>query len=186
MQGLELAKKYYETYGIEMLKADFSEVLPYLAIGLTGSGSECSGFDDEISTDHDFEPGFCIFLPDENTVDRRTKFLLERAYATLPKEFLGFTRASLNPVGGNRHGVKRISEFFLEKTGSAEGKLSLAQWFSVPEQNLLEATNGEIFCDNFGQLSLIREKLRYFPENVRLKNLQGICFLWVRQDNTTI
>ena len=66
-----------------MLKEQFPEVLPYLAAGLTGSGSECFGFDDEVSRDHDFEPGFCIFIPNDTVPERRDAFLLERAYAKL-------------------------------------------------------------------------------------------------------
>ena len=62
MKGLELARKYYEEYGIPMLENEFPETRKYLAVGLVGSGSECLGYDDKISQDHDFEPGFCIFL----------------------------------------------------------------------------------------------------------------------------
>lgn len=177
MKGLELARQYYETCGKEILQAQFSDVLPYLAIGLAGSGSECYGFDDETSRDHDFEPAFCIFLPDENMVDRRTEFLLERSYAKLPKQFMGYQRSALNPVGGSRHGVIRMAEFFLSKTGSPNGELSLEQWFSLPEYGLLEATNGEVFTDPYGQFSAIREKLRYFPEDVRQKKLAGHLLL---------
>lgn len=177
MKGLELAWQYYEVCGRDMLQAQFSQVLPYLAIGLAGSGSECCGFDDEISRDHDFEPAFCIFLPGEDVVDRRTAFLLERAYAKLPKEFQGWTRSPVNPVGGSRHGVIRMADFFLEKTGSPDGNLSPEQWFSVPEYGLLEATNGAVFADPYGQFTAIREKLRYYPEDVRRKKLAGHLLL---------
>lgn len=177
MKGLELSRKYYEEFGKEVLEAQFSEVLPFLAVGLAGCGSECLGFDDGVSADHDFEPGFCIFLPDENTVDRRTAFLLERAYAKLPKEFMGFTRSPLSPVGGNRHGVLRMEDFFLERVGSGDGRLTLREWFTLPEQGLLEATNGEVFFDNLGQFSEIRQRLGYFPEDVRLKKLAGHLLL---------
>ena len=68
MKGLDLARAFYEEYGLPMLEEQFSDVLDKIAIGLTGSGSECYGYDDEISQDHDFEPGFCIFLPEEYTV----------------------------------------------------------------------------------------------------------------------
>lgn len=177
MKGIELAKAYYESYGKEMLNIEFSDALPLLAVGLVGSGSECYGYDDELSRDHDFEPGFCIFLPGEDVVDRKTAFLLERAYTKLPKEFMGFNRNAENPVGGNRHGVIRMEEFFLEKIGSADGNLSLEQWLSVPEYGLLEATNGEVFSDPYGRFSAIRERLCYLPEDVRLKKLAGRLLL---------
>ena len=173
MKGLELAEKFYREFGEKLIDENFSHIKQYLAVGICGSGSECMGFDDELSQDHDFEPGFCIFLPDESVVSSRDEFLLERAYAKLPKEFLGFKRNNLNPVGGNRHGVIRISDFFKDKTGSRNGEMAPEQWFFVSEQFLLEATNGKVFLDNFGLLTSIRQKLSYLPEDVRLKKLAG-------------
>ena len=125
MKGLELARDYYRTFGAPMLAERFSSVLPQIAIGLCGSGSECFGYDDELSEDHDFEPGFCIFIPDEEIVDRRMAFLLERAYASLPKEFCGYKRSHMSPVGGNRHGVIRLSDFMRARTGTPDGELTL-------------------------------------------------------------
>ncbi len=177
MNGLELSKAFYETVGKPMLQERFPDLLPLLAVGLFGSGSECFGFDDEVSRDHDFEPRFCLFLPGEEIVDRRTAFLLERAYAKLPKEFMGFTRFLVNPVGGPRHGVLRTGEFFTEKVGTPDGCLTLGQWFTVPEQALAEATNGQLFFDGYGEVTRIRENLRFFPEEVRLKKLAGRVLL---------
>jgi len=176
MRGLELARAYYEAFGKELLQ-QFPAVLPYIAVGLAGSGSECYGYDDEISRDHDFEPGFCIFLPGEEVVDRRTAFLLERAYAKLPKEFMGLKRSPVDPVGGSRHGVLRMADFFSSKTGSSDGELSTEQWFAVPEYGLLEATNGAVFTDPYGELTRIREKLSAYPEAVRRKKLAGYLLL---------
>ncbi len=173
MKGLELAEKFYNEYGKKVIDENFSHIREYLAIGLVGSGSECFGFDDEISHDHDFEPGFCIFLPDESLVSSKEQFELEKAYSKLPKEFEGFKRNELNPVGGNRHGVIRISDFFESKTGSKNGDIHNKDWFFISEQFLLEATNGKIFCDNLGLLTEMREKLEYFPEDIRLKKLAG-------------
>lgn len=173
MKGLELAEKFYNEYGKKMIDENFSHIKGYLAIGLVGSGSECFCFDDEISHDHDFEPGFCIFLPDESLVSSKEQFELEKAYSKLPKEFEGFKRNELNPVGGNRHGVIRISDFFESKTGSKNGNIHNKDWFFISEQFLLEATNGKIFCDNLGLLTEMREKLEYFPEDIRLKKIAG-------------
>ena len=177
MNGLELSRSFFEEFGMPMLEELFPDLLPHLAAGLTGSGSECCGYDDDVSQDHDFGPGFCLFLPGEDVVDRRSAFLLERAYAKLPKEYKGFVRPALSPVGGNRHGVLRTEEFFLAKTGTTDGVLSLQKWLTVPEQSLLEATNGEIFFDNEGRVTRIRESLRYYPEDVRLKKLAGHLLL---------
>ena len=177
MRGIELAQKFYEQFGEPMLNEQFYEVLPFLAIGLVGSGSECLGFDDELSKDHDFEPAFCIFLPDEDIVDRRTAFLLERAYTKLPSSFLGVERSRTSPVGNKRHGVIRMGDFFEEKTGHRDGRLTLEDWLSIPEYSLLEAVNGSVFADNYGEFTKIRESLRSFPEDVRLKRLAGNLLL---------
>lgn len=173
MKGLELSRGFYNEYGRPVLMAQFSSVLPLISVGLMGSGSECLGYDDEVSRDHDFEPGFCIFIPDESVLDRRTAFLLERAYAKLPKEYLGVKRSPLSPVGGNRHGVIPLSSFVREKTGTPDGMLTVGNWLTVPEQSLLELTNGEVFFDGSGELTEIRRRLSYLPEDVRLKKLAG-------------
>ena len=156
-----------------MLKAQFSELLPRIAVGLFGSGSECFGFDDEVSRDHDFEPGFMILLPGEDVVDRRAAFLLERAYAKLPRAFMGFTRGLTGPVGGPRRGVLRAAEFFQEKVGAADGVLTVRQWLTVPEHALAEAVNGELFFDGAGEVTRIRQKLASWPEDIRRKKLAG-------------
>ena len=63
MNGLELSRAFFEECGRPMLEESFPSLLPYLAAGLCGSGSECFGYDDALSRDHDFEPGFLLFLP---------------------------------------------------------------------------------------------------------------------------
>ena len=173
MKGLELSKAFYEQYGRPMLHEQFADYEELIAVALCGSGSECFGFDDDVSTDHDFEPGFCLFLPGEDVIDRRTAFLLERAYAKLPKEFEGFRRSLMSPVGGNRHGVLRMDDFFLQKVGAADGVLSAEQWLTIPEFYLAEATNGAVFRDDCGAFSAIREKLSAMPEDIRRKKLAG-------------
>ena len=173
MNGLEISRGYYEEFGKPMLETEFADILPFLAVGFVGSGSEHYGYDDEISRDHDFEPGFCIFLPGEDTVDRRRAFQLERAYAKLPKEYAGVKRQIVSPVGGNRNGVIRTDEFYLKAVGSADGKLSAEQWLRLPDYALAEAVNGDIFFDNYGEFSKIREDLICMPKDIKLKRIAG-------------
>ena len=173
MKGLEVARAYFETCGRPMLEERFPELLPLLAVGLFGAGSECFGFDDDVSRDHDFEPGFCVLMPGEDRLDRRSAFLLERAYSKLPREFMGLRRALMAPVGGPRHGVMRTGEYFAEKVGAPDGVLTVGQWLALPEQALCEAVNGEVFLDGPGEVTAIRARLSRFPQDIRLKKLAG-------------
>lgn len=177
MKGLELSQRFYLEHGAPMIARDFPELEPLIAVGLVGSGSECFGYDDRLSADHDFEAGFCIFLPDESVVDSRAAFLLERAYSKLPREFMGYRRSEISPVGSNRHGVIRLADFLRERTGRSDGALTSSDWFSLPEQSLLEVVNGEIFRDDSGIFRSVRNALAYFPPDVRKKKLAGQLLL---------
>ena len=177
MNGLDLSLKFYNECGAPMIHNEFPELEPLLCTGLVGSGSECFGFDDEISQDHDFEPGFCIFLPGEDLIDRRAEFALERAYSRLPKEFMGFKRSNMAPVGGSRHGVIRMADFFKEKLGNPTGVLSLSDWFSLPSSALFEFTGGMVFRDDPGEFTKAREAAMNMPSDVRLKKLAGNLLL---------
>ena len=177
MRGLELSRAYFEQFGRPMLEAQFPRLLPHVAAGLFGSGSECFGYDDEISRDHDFEPGFMLLLPGEDAVSRRDAFLLERAYAGLPRAFMGLRRGLMQPVGGPRRGVIRSADFFTDRTGAPDGRLTPGQWLRLPEYALAEAVNGAVFYDGSGEVTAIRERLSAYPEDVRRKKLAGRLLL---------
>ena len=177
MKGLDIARAYWEQCGKPVLEAQFPDLMPLIAVGLTGAGSECFDFDDDISRDHDFEPGFCVFLPGEDVVSRREAFLLERAYAKLPSEFIGLRRGLIPPAGGPRRGVLRTAAYFMEKVGASDGILTVGQWLSLPESALAEAVNGEIFHDGFGEVTRIREGLRCYPADILRKKLAGRMLL---------
>lgn len=177
MQGLELSRAYFEAYGAPMLREQFPEWADRLAVGLVGSGSECFGWDDAVSQDHDFEPGFCIFLPEEELLDRQTEFRLERAYAKLPAEFRGFSRPRLSPVGGNRRGVMRLGDFLEARTGRRDGALRLEDWLRLDEQYLAELVGGALFWTGDGVFAGLRERLARQPADVRCKKLAGRLLL---------
>lgn len=171
MKGLELSKSFYNEFGIPMIKEEFPELYHKLAFGLIGSGSECFGYDDTVSIDHDFDPGFLIFISDD--IDDSTKFKLERAYEKLPRTFRGYERSVISPVGGNRRGVKRVSEFLQEKTGTKDGNLDIYTLLNLDEEYLAELTNGEIWQDDSKIISNLRLKLSTFPQDIKLKKIAG-------------
>lgn len=169
MKGLELCREYFDHYGRAMLE-EFPEIKDRIAVGLAGEGSECLGFDDELSRDHDFEPGFCLWLTKED--ERAYGFKLSRAYAKLPKEFKGFRRQMMSPLGGDRHGVLIIDDFYNKFLGSAHAPETVREWLYTPEHYFLTASDGEVWEDKLGVFSAVRETLlRGFPEDVRKKKL---------------
>lgn len=170
MKGLELAEKYYEAVGKEMLLTKYPEYFERMAIGLVGQGSECFGFDDEISTDHDFGPAFCIWL---NQQDFQTiGFKLMMDYDKLPKEFMGVPARIVTTNGGGRVGVHETGMFYQNFIGNKKAPENLLEWLYIPEGYLATATNGKVFVDNLGEFSEIRGKLlEFYPEDVRKKKI---------------
>ncbi len=176
MQGIELSRSFYEEFGKPMLERDFPEYLDRIAVGLVGHGSECFGFDDEISHDHDFEPGFCMWLCDED--DERIGFKLFRAYSKLPNEYKGFALKEKSLYGSNTKGVMKTSDFYKQYTGRCGAPETIEDWLYTPSHYLAEATNGEVFCDTLGEFTKIRNEIKHgMPEDVRLKRLASCAFI---------
>ena len=170
MKGLELARRYYWEVGRPMLEEEFPELLPRLAAGLAGEGSECLGFDDDISRDHDFGPGFCLWLTEEDLAVCGPR--LQAAYEALPGGFLGFSPRKPGPRSGDRVGVMGIRAFYGRFIGAEQPPQSNLRWLRLPEDKLAAAVSGEIFEDQLGKFSGIRGALLdYYPEDVRVKRI---------------
>ena len=170
MKGLELSEKYYRAYGEKMLDGQFSEIADQAAAGLVGYGSECLGFDDEISRDHDYGPSFCIWLPGEayKQYGRR----MQAAYDALPKEFMGFAGRGEEEQGKGRVGVLCLEDFYRELLGRDSAPERAEEWFAIPEAALCTSVNGKVFEDRLGRFTKIREALMaYYPEEVWRKKL---------------
>lgn len=172
MQGLLIAENFYNEYGRKMIEEQFSDKAAEIAVGLVGEGSECLGFDDELSRDHDFDFGFCMWITRE--AEREYGFRLERAYSKLPKEYTGIKRALVSPAGGNRRGVMVIDDFYTKFLGSPNAPDSARRWLYTPSSALLSASNGKVFRDDLGKFSEIRNILKKgYPEDVRRKKISA-------------
>lgn len=64
MNGLELARGYFEEFGKPMLESEFADIMPFLAVGFTGSGSEHYGYDDEVSATTISNRDFAFLFPE--------------------------------------------------------------------------------------------------------------------------
>ena len=175
MQGIEIARAFYQTKLVPLIERDFAQYKDRIAIGLVGRGSECYGFDDEISKDHDFEPSLCIWLDDED--EREFGFALFRAYSKLCKDHNGDSKSEKSLGGTGGRGVMTISEFYRGYTGRKGAPETLDDWLYTPSHYLAEATNGVVFCDPLGNFSEIREQIKHgIPSDVRLKKIASCAF----------
>ncbi len=163
--GLILCENYFYEVGLPMLQKKFPEYLSKMAVGLVGEGSECFGFDDIYSSDHDYGPGFCIWIPQKlfNQIGAK----LQQAYNELPVNYNGFIREK-TPEGSNRIGVNSIEAFYSSfiQSESVKGQIAV-DWKNCTEENLATITNGKVFMDTLGVFTGIRTALlQYYPNTV--------------------
>lgn len=85
VSGLKLARAFWTQMGKPMIAAKYPQYAGRIAAGLVGHGSECYGFDDTYSQDHDFGPRFCLWLTDEDYAAIGEQ--LEADYEALPRKF---------------------------------------------------------------------------------------------------
>ena len=169
--GLVLSREYYETYGIPMIREQFGAYEDRIAVGLAGRGSDCFGYDDELSKDHDWGPDFCMWVTDETYEE--IGVALQKAYESLPAEYKGCRRAP-RVNGRNRRGVLRISEFYRSFVGT--DCYEEIDWRSVSDASLAAAVNGVVFRDDEGIFTAFRKSLQQgYPENIFYLKLAEAC-----------
>ena len=156
--NLEKSRDFYETYGKPMIEKKFPSYAAKIAVGLVGEGSDCFGFDDEISADHDYAPGFCMWLTDAD-------------YRVIGKEIQEEYDKLIKSEGRleYRRGVFSVNSFYngiLETSCNYEAG-TVIDFENIKEHLLATAVNGAIFRDDLGLFSKIRKQLSdYYPENV--------------------
>ena len=172
--GMELAREFYEQAGRPMLQQKYPEYVGRIAAGLAGEGSECLGFDDAFSVDHDFGPGFCLWLTKEDYQAIGSQ--LQADYQALAARWEGAPARNITPEGANRVGVMEIDEFFRRFTGhthapKADSLRDVMVWNTIPQERLAAAVNGQVFEDPLGEFTRRRAEFSKYPEPVRLYRL---------------
>lgn len=180
-----VCKEFYETYGAKMIAQEYPNYEKRIAVGLVGEGSECFGFDDAISRDHDYGLGFCMWLSEEDY--RSIGGALQRSYEQLlvdmGETFLtehreAMLQGSVNKKMNSRRGVFSIRGFYENTLGvklsrtQDNGYILPESWMQIPEDRLATATNGMVFRDDEGNFTSIRDSLKeYYPTNVWMLRL---------------
>ena len=173
INGLELSRKFFITYR-ESLLNDLGHYSDEVAIGLVGPGSECFGFDDHISRDHDWGPGLGIWVqPGAKASARKAA---ESAYSRLPTIFMGHQARTVSHWAVNRVGVMDLGEYLTWLIGVPRSPATLSEWIRAPEDGLACCVNGELFHDPTGIFSNFRTAIRDgLPEDLRRMRLASNC-----------
>lgn len=167
--GMELSEKFYLEFGVPMIHEKFPEFEDRIAIGLVGEGSECFGFDDELSRDHDFGAGFYMWVSKETYAQIGSR--LREEYEKLPKTYMGIGRIGTKQ-GKNRTGVWEIGAFYRQFLGMDHLPETETEWLYAEEEMLAEAVNGKVFRDDEGIFTSYRNALmKYYPDQVWLKKI---------------
>lgn len=180
MTHMEMCRMFYEKYGMPMIQKYFSAYENRIAVGMVGEGSDCFGFEDEISKDHDYGMGFCMWVTEETYQDIGTE--LQKQYEIMiesyeKQEKIKSTKASRLQ---QRRGVRTINSFYrevlavqrdYEKSGFSTELFSI-----IEEARLATATNGAIFVDEEGIFSNIRKQIQeyYDEKNWRARIAQNL------------
>ena len=175
--GMEMARRFWEQAGKPMLQSRYPDYAERIAVGLVGYGSECFGFDDALSRDHDFAPRFCLWLTDEDYAAIGTA--LQEDYERIAHAWRSEHSSADLPDSPTtpraqgtmrRDGVFRIGDFFETLTGYREAPPQDAphEWLALDESTLATATNGRVFADALGAFSSTRQGFTFMPEDVRL------------------
>lgn len=167
--GLSISKEFYTKFGLPMLENKFKEYIDKMAIGLVGHGSECLGLDDKISHDHDFGAGFCIWLTDD--IYDKIGNQLQLEYNKLPADFIGVNKVDACQFGEKRVGVFKIDGFYNSILSTKKIPQTDEEFLSITENSLLTATNGEIFTDELGEFSNIRNSIKHYPKRLLIKKI---------------
>lgn len=163
------------TPGIELSRAFWHDrvqpvVAPIADVGaaLIGPGSEVLGFDDDVSTDHDYGPRLHLMV----TADAVASIsALERALAEgLPETFAGLPvryRMTADPVLRHRVSVTTVADCFEAFCGiDPTGSITDEQWLRTPTQLLASLTDGAVFADPNGAIDAARRALTWYPESI--------------------
>ncbi len=142
MKGLEEVRAFYNSTLLPALKKEFPTSWDSIFICKKGRGSDCYGFDDEISKDHDFTNGVQIVVTEEQ--DKEIGFKLMRFYHQFEE------RGTKSIFNEKRDGIFSLPEFLEQLIGSSTAPTTPFEFLLIPEHALYEAQNGMILQEGNG------------------------------------
>lgn len=166
MRIIDLCERFFREYGAELIRG-YEDCV---SAGLVGNGSECFGYDDEVSLDHDVCADFCLWIDDD--AYSKVAPVLEARRSALPDRYMGLERVCRATRSEKRRGVFSCGEFYRSLIGSAAPPRSPAEWLKIPDHALAAASNGRVFTEGATDFTYMRNCLiNGIPTDVYLKKL---------------
>ncbi len=164
--GIDSSRRFYENEVAPMIHAKFPSYEGRIAVGIVGEGSDCFGYDDFVSRDHDFGTGVCLWLTDEDIQIIGSK--LSEEYDLLVSQQKG---NNLTRRLSERRGVMSIHGFYSSILGyncnTRDMVIDAEDWNAMDHNCLATAVNGEVFRDDLGKFTAFRKLLlNYYPDKV--------------------
>ncbi|MCA1667706.1 MAG: DUF4037 domain-containing protein [Thermomicrobia bacterium] len=171
--GLQLSEAFYREAVKPILDAAFPGLV--YAAALLGSGSDVLGYDTPRSTDHGWGPRCWLFLPaadDEMyraAIDETLRKQLPDTLRGYPTRFSRGADSVLLPECPVQHDVliASLPRFFMQHLGfDPIAEITTVNWLICPQQALIEVTRGAVFHDGFGMLTVARQRLACYPDEI--------------------
>ncbi len=164
--AFENSRRFYEKYVAPMIHERFGKYENRIAVGLAGEGSDCFGYDDFISRDHDFGTGVCLWLADTDMQCFGAE--LSAAYSELA-DLHGGKKLSVRL--SERRGVMSIHDFYSNilciDCDTKGCTLTTGKWMALDHSCLATAVNGVVFRDDLGEFTAFRNMLlKHYPDDV--------------------
>ncbi len=165
MKGLELSKAFFENAGRPIIEKISPSIMNSIAAGLIGEGSDVYGFDDELSTDHNWGPRFQIFLFEQNPILKES---IETALASsLQSKFDGYEIRQWPPEKGFKSFEVWFWPDFTEKLlGLRQRPVDPMSYARVTEAQFFSLLSGSVFWDPNGDLKRARTQWDHMPQEV--------------------
>lgn len=174
VQGLGLARRFYEQVVRPAMEEHCPEVLKEAACGLVGQGSECFGFDDIYSRDHHWGPRVMVLLPDDY-IAKLDPEVWKKTTKDFPSHFEDFEVVG-GLLGGAGIEAEGIGSFLTRAIGRKELPKTAADWLDIPEEDFAHVVNGEVWHDEKGEFTRIRDYINgYYPDEVWRRRIAHWC-----------
>lgn len=171
---VDVSRNFFNEILLPILRRDFPDETGQTAFGVFGYGSEVMGLDDDYSSDHHWGIRINAVMPDALYTACGAE-IVQAVIPQVPEHYQGYAVRS-GFSGGAGLSLTGLESYLKTTIGIDRPPSSYADWLSAPEEDIIHVINGEIWLDERGRFSQVRDVLSgYYPEPVRLRRIAHWC-----------